>query len=438
MKILNGLARPAVRFPRQKILGLAALLGASWALLGLLAYQRVSRADASTGINSATPASTPMPGFAVDGPIAPSPEITLSKVGPWGQLQLVPIMLELPDEYATASSAAANHDTWNFAGMNRETAIAFLASCGLTAGQLDEARRLTWVEFGTSVRVVPSDEFILSLVPDVRAMLYARLMADPANKSAIDPSWLDVGRLDFRLRGSGLSDTTTALLKRLLYPGEDGALLFNDIKPVLRAITDAGEQVRFLKAITRKRSLMARLNVTADTDTAAFAKYWGNGGREKELVPLLDSLKFNAIAGIENPTRINIASLLPPFVQERLYRHADAPLPGAVQEDCYWTAFNFFSAVPDDRVQDMSYLIGVLQRDYVKLDAPGRLGDVILLTNAAGDVLHAANYIADDVVFTKNGISGRQPWILAPMQDMLRTYRIKNATLNVAYFRRKS
>jgi hypothetical protein len=433
----HGRWQTVVSFSREKAFGVALPLAALWACAALLAFRAPGGVRPSSALGDvAAPAVVTLPVAHVQPTTAPG--ITESKEGPWGKMQLVPMVLELPDEYATAERALGVYDRWNFADMNRDAAIALMASCGLTADQLAIAKAATWSDAGTSSSVEPPDDLVLALSSESRAKLYTALMADPANKSAIDPSWWRVGRVDFRLRGSELSPESTALLKRLLYAGTNDTLLFNDIKPALRAIGDPAERMRFLKAVTRKRSLMARLTVDANTDTAALAEYWGKGGRQESLLPVLDSLKYNAVAGVENPSRMNIAMLLPPFVQERLYQHADYTQPsGREPDDCYWTAFNFFSVVPDDRVHDKAYLLQLLQREYVKIPEPTQLGDVILLADARGDVLHAANYVADDVIFTKNGMSGRQPWILAPMRDVLTQYSIKNDSLTVGYFRRR-
>ena len=36
--------------------------------------------------------------------------------------------------------------------------------------------------------------------------------------------------------------------------------------------------------------------------------------------------------------------------------------------------------------------------------------------------MHVAVYVADDIVFTKNGFHYTQPWILMHLKDMLETY----------------
>ena len=55
--------------------------------------------------------------------------------------------------------------------------------------------------------------------------------------------------------------------------------------------------------------------------------------------------------------------------------------------------------------------------------------------------MHAAVYIADDIVFTKNGFHCTQPWILMHLKDMVETYAARLPTgkqLNVLYYRRKN
>ena len=348
------------------------------------------------------------------------------------------MVLELPDARAVAEQVVRMRDRWTFTGQSRDAAMAGLSACGLSREELEGMAAANWTATSDGCSVEAPDGVVMSLAPNIRATLYARLMADPANQSVIDPTWFREGKVDARLRASGLSDASLALIKRLIYPSPDEptTLLFNDIKPALRTIADPAERQRFLKAVTRKRSLSARLVVDENTDTVALAKYWGVRGREENLQPLLDALKYNAISGVERPAKINIMTLLPPFVQERLYRHADAA-SAKPPDDCFWTAFNFFSDVPDDRARDTAYLTQLLPREYVQVDAPSQLGDVIILADAKGDAIHAANYIADDIVFTKNGMSNRQPWMLVPLRDLITQYKVKNPSLTIACFRKR-
>ena len=176
--------------------------------------------------------------------------------------------------------------------------------------------------------------------------------------------------------------------------------------------------------MSRKRTLLAGLHVTSESNLDSIINYWGAGGQKKDVGPLLHALRHEADA------KINIVCLLPHFAREHLYTY---PVNGEVdkagrKQDCFWSAMNFFNEPPDDRVGDLAFLGGLLKSDYAQIAQPSQLGDVVFLTTAKGTAIHAAVYIADDIVFTKNGESYTQPWILMHLQDMLDTYSVKHPT----------
>ena len=145
---------------------------------------------------------------------------------------------------------------------------------------------------------------------------------------------------------------------------------------------------------------------------------------------------------MEKGIKINVIYLLPEFARDHLYRHPFTTADDkAVKQDCFWSAFNFFSESPDNRFNDMEYVRQVLDRDYYEVQEPSQLGDLVFVTAANKTVIHAAAYVADDLVFTKNGEDFRQPWILMHMTDMMDTYAVKyptSGTLRPQFFRKKS
>jgi hypothetical protein len=194
-----------------------------------------------------------------------------------------------------------------------------------------------------------------------------------------------------------------------------------------------------------ERAVLARLRLGPDADMEQIAQYWGLGGRRKDLLPFLNSLHRE-----EGGRNGNLEYLLPDFARERLYRRPTARdnlagnnLAGAaekdVKEDCFWSAFNFFNDVPDNRVEDTHTLAG-LDRYYDPISVPNQLGDVLILTAHDGVPVHAAVFLADDVYFTKNGTNRAQPWILMRLADVLETYHFQHSgsdPAGVHYFRRK-
>ncbi len=191
-----------------------------------------------------------------------------------------------------------------------------------------------------------------------------------------------------------------------------------------------------MKTISRKRAVMAHVKLDPDTDVEKLSQYWGIGGRRKDLLPFL-----SALHRIEKGCKINVIYLLPNFARDHVYRHPFASGDDkSVKQDCFWSAFNFFNDTPDNRFNDMGYVDEVLHRDYYKIQEPSQLGDLVFLTVGGKSVIHVAAYVADDLVFTKNGEDFRQPWILMHMADMMETYAVKypnSGTLTPQYFRKK-
>ena len=192
-----------------------------------------------------------------------------------------------------------------------------------------------------------------------------------------------------------------------------------------------------MKAVSRKPAVLARLVLDSNADVEKISQYWGIGGRHKDLFPFL-----TALHRCEKGCTLNVIGLLPDFPRDHLYRH---PFGSAddknVKQDCFWSAFNFFNDPPDDRFNDMGYVREVLQRDYYEVQEPSQLGDLVFVTTENKSVIHAAAYVADDLVFTKNGEDLRQPWVLMHMAGMMETYAVKypnSGALTTKFFRKKS
>jgi hypothetical protein len=345
--------------------------------------------------------------------------------------------IDLPDEFVFVPGASQPPIRWSFPGYDKEKVLSTLRSVGVPE---DEVKTLEssakWTNDDGVVAVEPGDPLVLSLAPEVRSRLYAVLVAFPQNARQIDPIWFHAGLVDWRLQDSGLAPESVALLKHLMYPQGEKMLLFADFEPALRSLPSDAERKRFMKTVSRKRAVMARVDLDANADLEKIAEYWGIGGRRTDLLPLL-----SALHRVENG-RINVVLLLPNFARDRLYRHPYiSPTGNGVKQDCFWSAMNFFNETPDNRLSDFGHIKEVLDRDYYEILAPSQLGDLVFL--AVGEkkiIIHAAAYVADDLVFTKNGEDFRQPWILMHMADMLESYGVRypnSGALQPQYFRKR-
>jgi hypothetical protein len=370
-------------------------------------------------------------------PVPADAQVVSGNPGAWGQLEYRPIKIDLPDEFVFVPPPNQPPVRWFFHGFTKEQALEFLQSSGITPAQRALIDKAAWKSEAEGVAVEPGDEFILSLSSKSRATIYQRLVEFDENSRQIDPVWFRTGQVDERLKDCGLSPASVELLKSLLYPQGESMLLFADFEPALRRLPNDQERHLFMNAVSRKRTLLAGLHINADTNLEAVIDYWGTGGRKKDVAPLLHALRH------EGDAKINIVCILPHFPREHLYTYPFSnSLDGtSPKQDCFWSATNFFNETPDNRVNDMNYLRDLLKSDYAPITKPTQLGDLIFLATEKDAVIHAAAYIADDIVFTKNGESYTQPWILMHMDDMMDTYVVKHpssGTLKPVYYRKKS
>ena len=100
------------------------------------------------------------------------------------------------------------------------------------------------------------------------------------------------------------------------------------------------------------------------------------------------------------------------------------------------TALSFFSDEPPPRFLDSVDL--ALDERYERATRPWKLGDVLVLSDPnTGEIVHACNYIAADIVFTKNGITATRPWVLARLSEVMTEY-LMSERLSGSFYRLKA
>ena len=188
------------------------------------------------------------------------------------------------------------------------------------------------------------------------------------------------------------------------------------------------------QALSRQSAVMARLVVNGKTDINKIADYWGHipNVRFTDIRPLFDSLKALPEGG-----SVSLIYLLPPFARNRLYTFPLPPQPGEPVMDSHWTTFNFNNETPDNRFNDPAYTISYINQNYYPIAAPSVYGDVLVLMNDRNEIKQSAVFLADDLVFTKNGNNYRQPWMIRHVPDLLAAYPASPA-IRAVYLRRKS
>ena len=384
----------------------AALIAASVLVTrGLVSFES-AKPDPS-GRAAANP--TPFPDAA--------PVVEQKDPAPWGQLVTQDIDLEQPEEYLTFEADQNTTETWAFEGMTPAAVRSLMQSCGVAADAIDRALSLPLLSIvGSNTVVTPDMALVLSLTPATRARLYGALGRFGSNRLMQFPFCLVGQNAAGNFAGSGLGEDVTALLRKLLYPRGDGQC-FSDLGVLLREIPSQPERLRVLKALSRQSAVMARLRIWPDTDVDKLLAYWCRGAQIKDLRPLLESLKR-----VPDGTSISLLYLLPPFARQRLYTYPEPGRAGDPAMDCHWTTMNFFNEVPDNRFSDPAYTVAFLESHYYKIGAPTAYGDRVFLLDRNGNAIHSAVYLADGLVFTKNGNNFAQPWMLMRLKDLIAEY----------------
>lgn len=411
--------RPRLILSRRGLL-LVAAAAAPWVLVARMAH-RQDPAPAAIG----APA-----------PRAAAASGQLCRPGPWGRLSAVDLDLEIPEEYIPAGWADTLTSVWHFVGMKEPEVSALLLGSGLPDPQyraLDDRRR--WQVSDAGVDVTPPDDVLLAMPSEAREHIYAALAPLPGNGTQENPYSFLPGQLAARFANAGLKPATIAMVERLLY--RRGAVeLLSDMFAAVNATPQREEKLALIKAVSRKPGLLLSLHVDAGSDIAALAAYWGKGGRAQSLRPLLEGLARQPGGG-----DIDVINLLPDFARRRLNIF---PIPGANDDvrlqDCYWSALNFFSEGDLADPPGMGTLNDLLRRDYHQLPGEPVFGDLLFLVLPSGESIHAAIYVADGIVFTKNGGYIDQPWLLMRLDDVAMGYgatRVRQEPLSVMAWRRR-
>jgi hypothetical protein len=350
---------------------------------------------------------------------------------PWGRLDITSIPFENSEEIFLDHAARLKKPEWVFEGGTPEQLVQFFKSANLTDAQ--ERALLatnTWTVNATNCVVYPSDEAVLSLSSKAREKIYWALSQCQSNYSQCFPFRFVPNRFEERFANSGLGQQTISFVRGLCYTN-DGLLSFCDLGVASKKLnkSEFDALIRVLYAVPTVR---VRLRVGPNDDIERLVKYWGKGGREKRVRPMLES-----VAHLPGGDSVAIPYLLPGSARLRLYTFPDVTRDAAeAREDCFFSALNFFNKYADEKFLDKNNTRQALQNDYTVVNEPPTYGDLITLFDTHGDAVHVAVYIAENIVFTKNGVNLLQPWVLMRMDDMM-SYFPSPEPLRIVIFRKK-
>jgi hypothetical protein len=363
---------------------------------------------------------------------SPPVQAPAAKILACGILEPLEIPLVNPDGAIPDEPERLRQSRWTFENFTAQRLVKFFAGCDLQRAQRNTLLdRSGWSFVSNAIVVSPSQELIWSLSPAARAQIYSVLGTSSANYSQNLPFRFPLKGFDLKFVNSGIPDADLARIRHLTYTNH-GYLCFSDLQLMqgLLSPDDFKDLVATLYAVP---TYLLRLRVTPDSNVDALTKYWGRGGREKLVAPLISSL-----ARLPNGGSVNLSYFLPPFARLRLYTFPDALSdPTASRQDCFFTAMNFFNETPDTNFFSGEYSRQILDSKYSAVKDEPMFGDVVALFNDSGEAIHTCVYLADDFVFTKNGINRAQPWVIMRLPDMLMIYVGPSKSSQMLFLRRK-
>lgn len=352
-----------------------------------------------------------------------------SKPGPWGELEVRTAYLEAPDSLLAVSAKPNSATRWTFEQMSEGAVRDLLVASGLGAELIEKlmspGRR---VSNAAAVTLYPTVEELVSLSMDARSKLYVELAKHPVNEFQRDPVFIVGQDLEDWLATSNLNAEQRDLFRKLIWKRGE-ATVFSDISALLALARNQDEVQAVFRSVTRVRTLIVSLRLPVTVPRREFLEYWSGGRPESLRLPFL-----SAITSRRAEQSIDISNFLPSLMRQKIYTYPEIELGVKGRfPDCHWTSMNFFAVTPQDFLLDTRLAASYLLEKYEPIDAPYRFGDIICFMDS-GEGLHTCVYVADDIVFTKNGDSILAPWVFMQVADVDAVYR-KSPSTRIQGFR---
>lgn len=357
------------------------------------------------------------------------PATTTSSSPFWGELTTTNINIEPPADFATRF-ARADTGLWYFANADAMKVDQILRDARLPDSQRQDVVRSCTAEPAINGFVArPEMSLILGLSRSSRESIYG-VLAQERRNAQFDPFRQPVSMAATWFDDSELAIDTIEIARKLMYRHGEAECLA-DVSALVASVPSEQERAKLFRTLSRQSAVLATLEVRPTTDLSPLIAYWGHGGRERNVEPLLKS-----ISKLPEGRSLDVARLLPQFARARLLTYPEPVDAGPNgRYDCHWSSLNFFNATPDDTLTNPDVVAETLKSRYHMIERASQLGDVIFLLDAGGNGIHSAAYVADDVVFTKNGSSIAVPWQLMRLGDLEAHYRTIGAVKTIVFRR---
>ena len=340
--------------------------------------------------------------------------------GPWGDLEYYYIYLQAPAALVARFPMPNSVPKWSFPGWSIEQIRALFDKAELSK---------VFQEKMMDPNRVVNEENVISVFPPLaelegmtdaqRTTIYEQLSQYDDNEFYKEPVLLTSNDFDDWLRGTNIRPSLAAKIQKYLYKRND-VLMLSDLAALLNYMQSDQEARDFQQFMTRTRAVMVRLQLHSGADLKGLSAYWGDHGqRNQDIQPLLE-----ASANTEGVSSIDVTHLLPPLVRKNLYSYptVDMALLGRIP-DCHWSSLNFFNTHPKDYYLNTRLAAEQVVDNYEKVSEPYQFGDVLMFVDPkSGSAVHSCTFIADDIVYTKNGENLVTPWVLMKLNEVKRQY----------------
>ena len=222
--------------------------------------------------------------------------------GPWGDIEYFYTFLDPPVHYLEGP-VRSMETRWIFLERNREEVTRVLEAVKIDPGTL---RETWWTEAQNGIIVQPPREFLETLEPSASVSLQKEILRISGDRAGLNEFMIENG--DFSAFAEGL-DLPEDLIRwteaRCFRPG--GRTIFADTPFALSRIDDPDLQTRYLRALSRTRSMIARLLISPRSDLQRVTQWWSAGPNFLRPLPLLEAAL--ATRGVET---VDLIHLLPP------------------------------------------------------------------------------------------------------------------------------
>ncbi len=364
-----------------------------------------------------------------------NPNVFYASPGVWGKLRCAYIYLEAPKQLIENYPLPNTQARWGFPEALRNDLPALFQRVGLpeiVSQSLLDPKTMVAVE--GMIFVFPKGPDLEAITPDTRSLLYTELAKYPINEYYVDPVLIIGQTVKEWYRTSKLRPELIQKIDQLAYKrGETTA--FSDIPYLLSFAQTDSEARTIFKAMTRTRGLMVKIEADHDTNIDEVVGYWtlGMGLRRKDVEPL-----FQSIIDTDGIEALPLSHMLPALVRKLVYTYPSLDMgKNGILPDCHWTSLNFFNYDPHEYLLDSRLATSAVLEKFEPINPPYKYGDILFfLSNATGDAYHSCVYLADNLVYTKNGRNLLSPWLIMKREDVEKVYLYRGDG-HVQGFRRK-